>query len=332
VSYLRSRSDRDRDRPAELTPRQKLERLTRTYRIPEGVSLDAILEGVPEAEIRERGKCFPPALIVEDAVNVYLVAFDTLRRAGEALRAAIRGCTLEFVCLASLQTLAAASKLDKMSKEDAKRAAAAEAAQAQLRDKFTTALSLREQARRILGSMCRDDAVFQDQVMLAASGSNGNGSASMAMLSLAAVGHQVLTKNDAKVQQRAKLLGLDYAYVDSLEDMGLELQRLEREVEELLSGHGAEEESLAMEGGRILFVMMHVVEVFAAAHELEKQVPLLRPVNTARFMPSMSKIPPPPPPGRKSKGKVKTNPPKTAPKSISGDGLNFRGGLGTKSK
>ena len=53
---------------------------------------------------------------------------------------------------------------------------------------------------------------------------------------------------------------------------------------------------LYTEAGLTVHLMMHVIEAFAAAHEVDGSVPLLRPVHTQRMVRRMSRLPPPPPP------------------------------------
>ena len=121
MSYLR---DRDR-RPEEPTPLKKLEALARAYRVQGAVTLEAIIDGLNPTECRNRGRCVPTEKIVDDAVGVYLKAFDTMRRGGEAQRSVVRGCTLELLVLMSEQVVRLAQRNDRRVKEQAARAVTA---------------------------------------------------------------------------------------------------------------------------------------------------------------------------------------------------------------
>lgn len=289
MSYLR---DRARP-PEEPTPRKKLESLARAYRGQGSVSLEALVEGLNETECRNRGRCVPTAKIVDDSIGIYLKAFDALRRGGEAQRSAVRGCTLELLVLMSQQVLRLAERSEQRAKEEATRAQVIEKSMAHLRTQYSRALTTREQARRLLGGMARDDVSFQEEVRRSATAAEGGGSASAAMLALAELGRRVLADADPKIAVRARLLGLDDPYVKSLEALGHDLVAREAELQELTGHDDTAGDSIAVEAGITLHLMMMVIEAFESAHEVEASVPLLRPVHTQRLVRRLSKLPPP---------------------------------------
>lgn len=289
MSYFR---DRDR-RPEEPSPRKKLEALARAYRVQGAVTLDALIEGLNATECRNRGRCVPTERIVDDAVGVYLKAFDTIRRGGAAQRSAVRGCTLELLVLMSEQVARLAQRNDLRVKEEAARAVTIEKAMAEIRSQYARALTMREQARRLLGSVVRDDGFFHAEVRGAATAAEGGGSASAAMLALSALGRRVLTDPDPKIAVRARLLGLDEPYVSSLEALGRDLLAREAELQRLTGDDDTGDAALAVEAGITLHLMMMVIEAFEAAHEIESSIPLLRPVHTLRLVRRLSKLPPP---------------------------------------
>jgi hypothetical protein len=289
MSYFR---DRDR-RPEEPSPRKKLEALARAYRVQGAGTLDALIDGLNPTECRNRGRCVPTDKIVEDAVGVYLKAFDALRRGSEAQRTSVRGCTLELLVLMTEQVVRLAQRSEQRAKEQAALADTIEKAMAQLRSQYARALTTREQARRLLGGMARDDGAFQEEVRGAATAAAGGGSASAAMLALAALGRRVLTDPDPKIIVRARLLGLDEAYVTSLETLGGDLRTREAELQRLTGHDDTVDDALAVEAGITLHLMMMVIEAFESAHEIEPSVAVLRPVHTQRLVRRLSKLPPP---------------------------------------
>ena len=289
MSYFR---DRDR-RPEEPSPRKKLEALARAYRVQGAGTLDALIDGLNPTECRNRGRCVPTNKIVEDAVGVYLKAFDALRRGSEAQRSSVRGCTLELLVLMTEQVVRLALRSEQRATEQAALADTIEKAMAQLRSQYARALTTREQARRLIGGMARDDGAFQEEVRGAATAAAGGGSASAAMLALAALGRRVLTDPDPKIIVRARLLGLDEAYVTSLETLGGDLRTREAELQRLTGHDDTVDDALAVEAGITLHLMMMVIEAFESAHEIEPSVPVLRPVHTQRLVRRLSKLPPP---------------------------------------
>lgn len=289
MSLLR---DRNR-RPEAPSPRRRLEALSRAYRSRSALSLDALVAGLDPSECRNRGRCAPTERIVDDAVGVYLKAFDALRRGSATERATVRGCTLDLLVLLSEQVLDLADRHEQQAREKAANAEATARAMAQLRTQYARALTTREQARRLLAGMARDDASYQAEVRRAATAADAGGSVGAAMVALAALGRAVLADPDPAVSVRARLLGLDESYAASLEALGLDVQQREAELKGLTASDPAEDPGLSTEAGVTLHLMMIVVEAFESAHEVEASIPLLRPVHTHRLVRRLSKLPPP---------------------------------------
>jgi hypothetical protein len=266
------------------------------FPVPKGVTLDALSDGLTPEACLDAGRCYPPEKIVEDAFNVYLKAAETVRRAGLSQQAAVRGCTIELLVLVVQQALELARRVDQQGKLRVVQATATESVQQGLRVSFGRALSLREQARRVLTSMSRNDAEHAEAVLRAANATDEGGSAAAAMFALAAIGRKVLKDAPPMTLQRARLLGLDEGYLDTLEALGYELKRGQEELAQLALAANMPNSQLYTEAGLTVHLMMHVIEAFAAAHEVDGSVPLLRPVHTQRMVRRMSRLPPPPPP------------------------------------
>jgi tetratricopeptide (TPR) repeat protein len=293
MAYLRSR-ERQRSEP---TLRERLQTIVRTGRIPEGIGLEALTGGISEAERRDHGRCVPPEKLLDDAYQVYFKAHEALRRTGESNRGAMRGCTLEMVVLVIKQALDLEVLMTERAKLEQVRAHAKEQAQARLRTSFARAMTLREQARRVIGAMWREDEEFQADVLRAATASDAGGSIAEAMARLAELARGILEDAPASVSARALLLGLDASYVATIEAAGAELAAAEAEVNQLF-GDEADPlgEQILLESGLTLYLLMQVVEAFEAAHEIDPSIPRMRPANTQALVRRLSKLPAPRPP------------------------------------
>ncbi len=281
--------------PKEPTVRQRLEAFVARARVPKGLTLDALSDGLTPQTCLDAGRCYPPEKVVEDAFEVYFKASETLRRTGTTSQAAVPGCTSELLALVIQQALGLANRVDEHGKKKSAHATSLESVQQKLRASFARALSLREQARRVLAAMARDSAEHVDEVLRAATAADDGGSAAAAMFALSAIGKRLLGDGSPKTAQRAQLLGLDEAYLARLEALGHDLQRGQDQLAQLAQAANTPDDALYSEAGLTVHLMMHVIEAFAAAHEIDPSVPLLRPVHTQRMVRRMSRLPPPPP-------------------------------------
>jgi hypothetical protein len=117
------------------------------------------------------------------------------------------------------------------------------------------------------------------------------------MIALGQLGKRILSEGTPAMLARAQLLGMDEGYLAGLHTLGQELEAAERELGALTAQGGISEDDIAHQAGLTLHLMMHVIECFEAAHEIDSNVPRLRPSHTARLVHRLSKLPPPPPPG-----------------------------------
>jgi hypothetical protein len=304
----------------ELTVRDKLERIARTFRTPDEVTLEALMDDLSPQELRDRGRCAPVDKILEDAFQVYFTAFEVMRKTGEAQRSAVRGCTRDMLLLAIRQALALHTTSLAVAKDRAQRATAAGTAEQRLRERFGRAMTMREQARRLIASVVRDDPELRAEVARAAIALEADGSVAVAMTGLAAVGERALASTAVVMSQRARLLGLDADYVASLSALGRELTADEDELRKIASQDDGEEQ-LIVEAGRCVCLMLLVVEAFEAAHEVDAAVPQLKVVHTRKLMRRLSKIPPPPVPIPKGLPAAEARPWQAA-------GAEFHGAMG----
>jgi hypothetical protein len=314
----------DRGRPAtQPSVRQRLEAFVRMCRVPEGVTLDALADRFPPQACLDAGRCYPPEKVVEDAFNVYVTAADALRRGGESQRAAVRGCSVDLLVLLVQQAFALAQRVELRGRLRVEQTREIEVIQQRLRVSFGRALSLREQARRVLAMMGTGDREYLDEVRLAATVTDGGGSVAPAMLALAKIGRRLLADPSEKGVQRARLLGLDDAYLETLEALGAELKGDQEDLASLSDAAQAPDNPLYAEAGLTVHLMMHIIEVFAAAHEIDPAVPLLKPVHTQRMVRRMSRLPAPS--GTMPAVRVERLTPVDAK-------IDFHGGLGKKAR
>jgi len=120
--------------------------------------------------------------------------------------------------------------------------------------------------------------------------------------------------------------------VSTIETMGVDLKRAQDELARLAQQAHTPDDQLFREAGLTVHLMMHVIEAFESAHEVDASVPLLRPVHTQRMVRKMSRIPPPLPPmavrADAKLGQVKVPDIKITDVRSPAPGANFRGGLG----
>jgi hypothetical protein len=222
--------------------------------------------------------------------------------------------------LAIRQALALHTTSLAVAKDRAQRATAAGTAEQRLRERFGRAMTMREQARRLIASVVRDDPELRAEVARAAIALEADGSVAVAMTGLAAVGERALASTAVVMSQRARLLGLDADYVASLSALGRELTADEDELRKIASQDDGEEQ-LIVEAGRCVCLMLLVVEAFEAAHEVDAAVPQLKVVHTRKLMRRLSKIPPPPVPIPKGLPAAEARPWQAA-------GAEFHGAMG----
>ncbi len=315
---------RESARQPEPTPRKKLETLVRGYPVPKELTLDGFVDDLSPTEALARSRGFPPEKILEDAYGIYLKAFDILRRGSAEQRGAVRGCTMEMLVLVSQQALDVHKRIDAHAKETEVRNDAVGSPQAKYDADVARAVALREQARRVLAGAMRDDAAAQQEIRRAALAADAGGSVSAAMRALAELGRRILAEGDDRAQQRAALLGLDEAYLDSLDELGSALVCAEADIAKGIEASKRRHQEILIDAGLTLHLMMQVIEAFTIAHQIDRTVPLLRPVFTNRVVRRLSKLPPPPPPRGSS----------PRPASASSDSKKipiddtFRGGFG----
>ncbi len=305
----------------EASPREKLERIARTFRPSTDINLEALIEDLSPRELRDRGRCAPVDKILEDAFQVHFVAFEALRRSGEGRPSAVRGCTLDLMLLIIQHALTLDALWTTFSRKRAQRVAAAGVVEQRLRERFARAMTLREQARRLLAAVVRDDPEGRAAVARASIAKDAEGSVAAAMTELAVVGATLLASCSPATAQRAKLLGLDREYVFSLGTLGGDLMADEAELKKLAEVDDGEDEVL-LEAGRAVYLLLMVYEAFEAGHEVDATVPRLRLVHTRHLVRRLSKLPPAPMPvPRKLNLPVQDR---------SGPGAEFNGGLGRR--
>jgi hypothetical protein len=315
--------------PPEPTTRERLARVVRTTRLPDGLDVDALVADLSEHDLRERMRGLAVPKVLDEALQVYLGAYQVLRRTGDSERGAVRGCSLWMLVLAIKQALDLVARIERHDRELERRSKAIDAALAALRQQFARATTLRDQARRLLVSVARDDEALRQAVSDAATAHGAQGALSVAMARLAAIGRAILSSTSPPTVQRARLLGLDDAYIASLEALSRELALGESELHRL-SVHDDEDDKILLEAGRTVSLVLQVVEAFEDAHEVDADVPKLKLVHARKLARRLSKLPPPPLPVPRAAGaSPHALPPRRAsPEALTGQGTAFVGNFG----
>lgn len=267
----------------------------RSLRTRERAPLEALLGFATPDEFRARGRAFAARQVLDDAFAVYLVAFNTVRRAGEATRLALRGVTIDLLVQMAERALEAEKVASTLERDQKTLTQALANAQNAHRVASQRALGFREQARRVLQRVTGDDPAWAVRIRDAATGAATGGRLVDALNELAGVGETLLTAPGSEtLQQRARLLAFDRAYVDQIRQVATELDEAQNTVWHLSKQGDDPEARLHELLGMTLGLMAMLVEAFDAAHEIESSVPILRPKFTQRVVVRrLSKLPPP---------------------------------------
>jgi len=236
---------------------------------PEAGLLDAALAGSDVQHLMEGTPEEPVAEFVERAYSVCLESHDIWQRSSGPQRALIRGFSLSLLSLAAEQALALDRNHAQFLKLEDERSDAA----AQVRQLFDRNTSLCAQARAVLEKVAGDAAAVREEIALDATFGTSF-AVSQVLHRLSQLGRTLLSSADASVRTRARLYGLDAAFLDGLFAAGAELLTVE---ERAANVAGLSASRARIEQAQIAaYILVHqIVEAFEGAHRIDRAIALI---------------------------------------------------------
>jgi hypothetical protein len=218
------------------------------------------MEGTPDEPVSD---------FVERAYSVCLEAHDIWQRCSGAQRTLIRGFSLSLLSLSAEQALALDRSHSQCLKLETERTEAA----AQVQQLFERNASLCAQARAVLEKVAGDAAAVREEIALDATFGTSF-AVSQVLHRLSQLGRSLLSSADASVRTRARLYGLDVAFLDGLFAAGAELLAVE---ERAANVAGLSASKARIEQAQIAaYILVHqIVEAFEGAHRIDRTIALI---------------------------------------------------------
>jgi hypothetical protein len=255
-------------RPAAKKPSAsgQVEAMVRTLGRPEPGLLEAALEGIDAKRAMDRALLQPPDKLIEHAFAVCLEAHATWQRCSAPQRSQLRGFSLPLLGLAAEQALALERHHTDYERLEGERVDAG----SRLRDMFDRNVVLSSQARMVLEKVNGEAAAVRDE--LALQDAPGNSFAlAQALHRVAHIGYALLRSASPAVRGRAKLYGLDEAFLDGLAAAGAELVNLEEKAGDA-SAVQAKKSQLERAQVASFVLVRQIAEAFDAAQQIDSKI------------------------------------------------------------
>jgi len=251
---------------------------------PEPGLLEAALEGVDAKRAMDRALLQAPDKLVEQAYAVCLEAHAAWQRCSAAQRAQLRGFSLPLLGLAAEQALALDRHYTDYERLENERIDAG----SRLRDMFDRNVVLSTQARMVLEKVNGEAASVREELALTDAPGNSFVLA-QALHRVAHIGYALLRSASPAVRGRAKLYGLDEAFLDGLAAAGAELVNLE---EKAGDASAVQAKKVQLERAQVAtFVLIRqIMEAFEAAQQID---PKIGPLQTTMKEPEPPRQAPP---------------------------------------
>ena len=233
---------------------------------PEPGLLEAALEGVDARRAMDRALLQLPDKLVEQAYAVCLEAHAAWQRCSAVQRAQLRGFSLPLLALAAEQVLALERHYTDYERLESERVDAG----SRLRDMFDRNVVLSSQARMVLEKVNGEAAAVREE--LALKDAPGNSFAlAQALHRVAHIGYALLRSASPAVRARAKLYGLDEAFLDGLAAAGAELVNLE---EKAGDASAVQAKKVQLERAQVATYVLvrQIVEAFEAAQQIDPKI------------------------------------------------------------
>jgi hypothetical protein len=261
-------------RPAAKKPSVsgQVEAMVRTLGRPEPGLLDAALEGVDAKRAMDRALVHPTDKLIEQAFALCLEAHAVWQRCSAAQRAHLRGFSLPLLGLAAEQAMA----LDRHHADYERLESERVDAGSRLRDLFDRNVVLSNQARMVLEKVNGEAAAVREELALQEPPGNSFALA-QALHRVAHIGYALLRSASPTVRGRAKLYGLDEAFLDSLAAAGAELVNLEEKAGDATAVQ-AKKSQLDRAQVATFVLVRQIAEAFEAAQQIDQKIGPLPPI------------------------------------------------------
>jgi hypothetical protein len=280
----------ERERPK--AEGQRLQQVAREQKIDELSLLEAVLVGVTEAEVLDKGRRYDPGDVAKDTLDVCQRAWSFFNSADAEIASNVRGCSTEMVLLGARMAQLLEALVNQYTSQARHQEIAREAARKNLEVAFERGSKLRDQARRILAKVAVGVA-SRTQLNNAALARSGDGSVVDALRELSGIARLIMSDEDPVQQKRVQLFSLDDDYVESLEHAAHLLREAERALAATETKDPDGDTRATWCASVCLQIMLQVLDAFLVGHELDPSVPLLRPSHLESLMPQLSLLPPP---------------------------------------
>jgi len=233
---------------------------------PEPGLLEAALEGVDAKRAMDRALLQPADKLVEQAYAVCLEAHAAWQRCSATQRAQLRGFSLPLLGLAAEQALALERHHTDYERLESERLDAG----SRLRDMFDRNVVLSSQARMVLEKVNGEAAAVREELELQDAPGTSFALA-QALHRVAHIGYALLRSASPAVRGRAKLYGLDEAFLDGLAAAGAELVNLE---EKAGDASAVQAKKVQLERAQVAtFVLVRqILEAFEAAQQIDPKI------------------------------------------------------------
>jgi hypothetical protein len=233
---------------------------------PEPGLLEAALEGVDAKRAMDRALLQAPDKLVGQAYAVCLEAHAAWQRSSATQRAQLRGFSLPLLGLAAEQALALERHYTDYERLESERLDAG----SRLRDMFDRNVVLSSQARMVLEKVNGEAAAVREELALTEAPGTSFALA-QALHRVAHIGYALLRSASPAVRGRAKLYGLDEAFLDGLAAAGAELVNLEEKAGDATA---VQAKKVQLERAQVAtFVLVRqIAEAFEAAKQIDPKI------------------------------------------------------------
>jgi hypothetical protein len=253
----------------------QLEELFRRLGKPDPDLLAALLDGVSEAQLRDREQNAPPTPeLLARAVSDVGKAYEHWQRLSVEQRRKLRGISIPLFAVAVDQ----ARHLVQLHAQHERNVAEHEEAKAREQKLILEAQQVCAQTKGLLLKV----AGGRPSIQIALNEKVADANSPYAMICnlkyLAEASKSLIQLPAPAVRGRALLYGMDRAFVESLNSLAEEL----RAEDEKVAAHPSKlpgRDSMGRARAMLWSLLNHIAEVFSAAHNIDPSTPVLRPVT-----------------------------------------------------
>jgi hypothetical protein len=250
---------------------------------PDPELLAALLDGTIEADLVAKGRDIASSRVLTDMRRVYTLAHTFWSGAPAETRDKLRGFSPELLAIAVDQALV----LEGMAAEHEMTGQDHDAGRAKrdaaLREAFSRALTLRDQAYEILRGVAGTGEVAQKELASALGTAEDAAALTRGLQKLVELGKRYLSQKKGPIAVRAKLLRLDDGYLDRLEAAADALAKAAKKAGARPAGQKVTQGALDRADGVNLLLLGLIIRAFENAHEEDPTIPRLVPIATRRL-------------------------------------------------